>query len=1178
MSATPRFRLDRELGAGTSGVVWHGVLTEGFGRYPAGFEVAVKIQRPELARDERAAAMFAAEAEAGSAVAHPGIVHALGSGSDARGRWLVMPYVSGKTLREAQREERGPLPEPLVRGIARQVAGGLAALHAAGFAHGDVKPENVRLDAEGNAVLLDLGFAHRPGSERAREVAARPGSLAYVAPEQARGESGGFESDVFALGVVLYELVTSVHPFARAHDTRGGSSGVVARAALEKGGADDLLATIATARTEPASRHVPQITPFLDRALADALQRDPARRPAARDLAERFQSAESGPWWRALVASEALARDESDGRHLAPLVGREREIAALQEAFDRAVRTPEEGASFGGAVWLVGAEGTGKTRIVAELAARVRTSDDPPLFLYGRCRELEEERPAHAVLRMLERWLRLPANVAAGPRERAELERVVPPSVAETLAQALDPQFRGQTPLSVPVALAVWLARLGRTTPLLVDLDDVNWAGPDTLAVLSLAAEELRGARTLLVLGRRKGGSVRSPSAFAFLEERVATHLRARSIALEALGEDAILELVRALFHHSAPRLRLAHVLWERSRGNPGLAAEIVRALVARGDATPHPEGGGLQLFVAPDDLPLPGSLQRAIGAAYKGLPALERLWLRRLAVVGGRIETEFLLQAFPPAKRSEVDGVLSSLVRSGWLESQGDRYRFARPALRAALYKGLSREQRAKLHARAADALKRPSDEHAALEDDYQRAFHLRAAGRHEELVEVLTPLLERLGALGQSPRIFSLAQWGLEALDALPKTRERQRLRIALLESAADAADRLGIRAEQRAFLDQLADLEIDSEEDPLSMGRVYLLHARYAVSTGQYGLARGMLRNASELFEKAGARLERSEALRRWSLVQSHVGELAEARALADEALEIAFTRAQEALAHLALGVIDVLEDRLESALAHADAALASLKKDTSRQRPGVHAAAHLLRARYYRSTGAPGRALASAKRAVDLARTAGERRLEAEALARLGQLNLDVARPEEAQAQLREALRLASEIEDRRGQALARTFLGILLWEDDDPEAEPMLARALELGEEMGLNRLVALVCALRARIEMLQRRDHAAALEWSARGLALLDRYGAEVADRIVIAGTRALVLEASGMVDEARELRGELERRLARESALLRSPLLRLRRSRVAERLLAGVLSGEGTIYPRVPLDPSAAG
>jgi len=355
------------------------------------------------------------------------------------------------------------------------------------------------------------------------------------------------------------------------------------------------------------------------------------------------------------------------------------------------------------------------------------------------------------------------------------------------------------------------------------------------------------------------------------------------------------------------------------------------------------------------------------------------------------------------------------------------------------------------------------------------------------------------------------------------------------------------------------------------------VYLLHARFATSTGQFGLARGLLKNAVDLFERAAARKELSESLRRLALVQAHVGDLADARQYAERALAHATTPPQEALAHLALGIVDVLEDRVEDAMEHADRAIDILRDDDEHARPGIFGTAYLLRARIYRSSGEPGRALASAARAVRLAREAGERRLEAEALARLGQLHLDVDRMVEAEAQLRESLRVAEEIEDRRGQALARTFLGILLWENSDPSAAAMLERAAALSGEMGLNRITALVSGVRARIALLQAHDHAAALAWSAAAEDLVRRFGAELADRIVILGTRALVLETSGLVDEARAIERDLLDRLQRENTRVRSPLRRLRQSRAGQRLLRAVSSADGPLYPRVRIETSAS-
>src|SRR5688500_11789612 len=157
MTEPPRIELEGEIGAGATGRVWRARLVQACAGLPAGSEVALKRLHPELAGDPDARRAFAAEGEAGAAVAHPGLVRVVHSGVDDAGPYLLTEYVPGQTMEQVL-VEQGPLPEPLLRSVAAQLAGGLAALHAAGWIHGDVKPENMRLDARGRAVLLDLGF------------------------------------------------------------------------------------------------------------------------------------------------------------------------------------------------------------------------------------------------------------------------------------------------------------------------------------------------------------------------------------------------------------------------------------------------------------------------------------------------------------------------------------------------------------------------------------------------------------------------------------------------------------------------------------------------------------------------------------------------------------------------------------------------------------------------------------------------------------------------------------------------------------------------------------------------------------------------------------------------------------------------------------------------------------
>jgi hypothetical protein len=820
-------------------------------------------------------------------------------------------------------------------------------------------------------------------------------------------------------------------------------------------------------------------------------------------------------------------------------------------------------------VWLVGPEGSGKWRLLTSFARRVRAGSSPPLVLAARWNEADEGRPAGTALMLLNRWLALQSGRAPHAREIERLTERVGPAAARPLVEALDPKRGGSPDRSVPAELARWLARLAEERPVLVFLDDLHQAGAVTLGALSTLLELLRTARVLFVLSLREDAPAAEPAALARLAERLQRAgpdgARFQRLILAPLEPSAVGTLVERLFHDSQPLARLGEVLWRRSRGNPGFLTEILRELEKRGGVRPwSDEDPRWILTVAPDELPMPRSLDRLLRERLTALETGERIWLERLSVVGGRLTPEFLVAAFPPTKRVEVDDVLARLTRKGWLVPAEDRYRFERPALREALYRALAPARRRRLHAAAARGLgAEPED----LEQAYQRAFHLHAAGEYSELLATLRVLLPELRRRASAQRLATLARYGLEALEQGEAGEKQDTLRLELLEDAADAADRLGEREDQRELLDNLAGIALDPERQPAEAARLYLLHARYAAGTGQYGLARGWLKSAVSFAARSRDPWLESQALRRLAQVQAQVGEFAEARKLAKQAERRARGENQEALALLALAHVDVLEGETERALTGVEEALALLRR-TREPRAGVLSYAELLRARLWRSAGLPRRSLGAIQRAVLLARRAGERRLEAEALARRGGILLDLGRPKAAKVELRDALLLAQEIEDRRGQVLATLWLGQLEAEQGEASAHVTLSRAVELARGIAFSRAEAVALALLARLAR-QAGEIAAADGDSARAHELVQRHGAELSDRIVVTGTRAFLLFAQERRAEAERCLADLARRVRLTERRTKAPELRRALRAYSDTLLAATLSPEGPVFPR---------
>lgn len=175
-------------------------------------QVAIKILRADLSTDAVSILRFEREAQAAAALAHPNIVEIYDVGDYKGHHYIVMEYVTGKTLKQVIRS-RGPLVNEEAVDIMKQLCSAISEAHSRGIIHRDIKPQNVIVKADGSIKILDFGIATAKGSMQLTQANNVMGSVHYLAPELAKGEAASPQSDIYALGIVLYEMLAGEVPF-----------------------------------------------------------------------------------------------------------------------------------------------------------------------------------------------------------------------------------------------------------------------------------------------------------------------------------------------------------------------------------------------------------------------------------------------------------------------------------------------------------------------------------------------------------------------------------------------------------------------------------------------------------------------------------------------------------------------------------------------------------------------------------------------------------------------------------------------------------------------------------------------------------------------------------------------------------------------------------------------------
>jgi tetratricopeptide (TPR) repeat protein len=887
-------RILGRLGAGGMGIVYLAEMAVDAGDARAGQRVALKVLRRDP-EDRDAPVRFRREAEMGASLRHPAVVRTLAWGVEttASGEqpWLVLEHVEGRNLSQLTRD-LGGVPEALLRDLAAQVARGLAAIHAAGIVHRDVKPSNLLITPEHEVRILDLGVARDLAvTSTLTATGAFVGTLRYAAPEQLAGDAIGAGADLYALGVVLFEAATGQPPFA------AQAVAELVRAHLER-------------EAPPIGLVDPRITPFFEEVVATLLAKDPAGRfPSAADLATTLEEGEASTWWAdretAMHARGGARVRRAHATRDAPLVGRDVELRALLDE----ARITSEGAAR--AVLLLGEAGIGKSRLAEEaLEALPR----------GAWHVLAA--PSETGLDAIGAALREHFGAA---RLESELMRRLPGQ--EDLARALAAIVLGRSPDAAPPARAAtmqaWarvLRSLAAERPVALLVEDIHEDGiAPALAGLLRAVSD---APVLLVLTART--SLAASETLA-LEEAGPP----RRIMLERLDTEVMLALARAILSSEENAARVAPRIAQRSDGHPAFAIEMLRALRARlAESGPDAPGALTRAMTA---LEAPSSVSSLLASRLEGLAEEDRQLLDVAAVQGATFDADLVARVLS-RRRLDVLQALARLERQSELvRAEGAHFRFDHALLRDVLVGALPEALRREHHGLLASAEEargrfaeadvetiRP-ETRLFLADHFLRgpepasglryAFlalkHLVHAHRHEAVLE-LHALADAASPPGDAWSRARLATWRIHSLNAVGR-RDEQRAAIdeltSLAERSGDATLSLDACMARAGYLRQVGETRAARVAFEDAVERARLIGDSYREANARQNLgvvllevgegagAREQWELAAVRFRKLGLRRELARLLGNLGASWNHVGRPREALESLDEAIAIA-----------------------------------------------------------------------------------------------------------------------------------------------------------------------------------------------------------------------------------------------------------------------------------------------
>ncbi|MFZ0547208.1 MAG: AAA family ATPase [Candidatus Promineifilaceae bacterium] len=978
--------------------------------------VIIKVFSPAFSR--QALERFRTEAQRMAQLNAPNVAAVFDYNEEKGLAYLVTEYVPGKTLRQLLDQDE---PFPALK-IALEILQALEYTHSRGVVHGNLKPENILVSE--TIKLTDFGLRWIEQGRRLTESPLLMGGAEYLAPEQILGQPLEARTDLYAFGVIFYELLTGKRPFS-AKDPA------------------DLLEQHLSQQPLPPRQINPKISRSLEHLILKLLVKEPERRYATATQVMRVLENTQ------YASSISAVSDDKDGEttNLRPrprIIGRDTQINRLLNLWDIASR------GQGQVVLIAGEAGIGKTRLAQEVAAQIHNA----IVLTGQCSEAEGRSPYYPFIEAGRDY------IARTPTTTLRLQLADSAAVVATLLPELYDLIPDLPPLAplttdherlrLMHGLAQFIYRATASRPWFLLLDDLHWADTASLQVFHFLVRNVDTA-PLFIVGTYRDNELDPEHPLNEMRRSLSRYPAYHHMQLDRLEQRGVGQLLSGFWGQEVPPDWVA-AIYKRTGGNPFYAEEAAKDLVDQGTAALRE---GKWHFAPVIDVQLPKRAHDLILRRVSRLASSPQDLLRLAAVLGQQFTFENL-QAVAGQSEEQLLENLDILLERGLIHEgeNSNVLAFNHGEIQEVIYGDLNPLRKRVLHRRVAstlekvysDAIKSVSKDlahHYAESGDNNKAFEYSLiAGKQARSLHAYQIALnwyER--ALTLMPE-HTPSETTIELYEGLGHMRQAQALQMEALEAFTrmrDAAEAAGNAISQARAWSHISEIQ-DKQGDPqaaLESARHAETLTRGAGEPGQVELARALYRKGWEHFR---------------------LGDLEEAYALGRQSLDLSrqlgpVARRETAMSLNLMGSVSRLRGHYSTAAEFQEQALSLYRELADREKEGVMLHNLAVNATHRGDYETAEKLFAEA---IEIHREIGNRQSELITLTGMASAELGLEKYESAEKKLNDAIDLA--VTANRGSLsntfryLAEAYLGQGRTEEAFRAAYQSLTLALQTGRQ------------------------------------------------------------------------------------------------------------------------------